>query len=104
TVDESHNNPTKYCLLAHPSGKRSPLGEKHAHLCGDVPLEKPPLERFTALNICKFTATWFVSYSLLFAEKRQKEQTKWQIQSLCQTDLAHFLRVDGCGESSKCAL
>ncbi len=39
--------------------------------------------------MCKFAATWFVSSSLLCAEKRQKEQTKGQIQRLCQTDLAH---------------
>jgi hypothetical protein len=30
--------------LAQHSGKRSTLGEKHAHLSGQVPVEKPPLE------------------------------------------------------------
>ncbi len=35
--------------------------EQHNHWL----LEKPPLERFTALDICKFTAKWFVSCSLL---------------------------------------
>src|SRR6266700_6359505 len=61
--------------------------EQHNHWL----LEKPPLERFTALDMCKFTATCFVSYSLLFAEKRQKEQTKWQIESLCRTFSPFFL-------------
>jgi hypothetical protein len=37
TVDESHNNLTKYCLLAQLSGKRSPLREKLAHPCRQVP-------------------------------------------------------------------
>jgi hypothetical protein len=36
-VDESYNNPTKHRLLAQHSGKRSPLREKRAHLCGEVP-------------------------------------------------------------------
>jgi regulation of enolase protein 1 (concanavalin A-like superfamily) len=48
-------------------------------------LEKPPLERFTVLDICKVTAKWFVSCSLLLAEKKQKEQMKWQIESIMRT-------------------
>ena len=41
--------------------------EQHNHWS----LEKSPLERFTALDICKFTAKWLVSCSLLLAEKRR---------------------------------
>jgi hypothetical protein len=67
--------------------------EQHNHWL----LEKPPLERFTALDICKFTAKCFVSCSFLLAEKRQKEQMKWQIESLCRTDLAHFFLWTGDG-------
>jgi hypothetical protein len=38
TVDEPHNVPSeKHRLLAQPSGKRSTLGEKHVHPCGEVP-------------------------------------------------------------------
>lgn len=46
-------------------------------------MKKLPLERFTELDICKFMAKWFVSYSPLFAEKRQKEQMNGEIESLC---------------------
>jgi hypothetical protein len=42
-----------------------------------------------AHRFCQFTAKWFVSYSLLLDEKRQKEQMNWQLQRLCRTDLAH---------------
>jgi hypothetical protein len=57
------------------------------------------MSRFLALDMCKFAATCFVSSSLLCAEKRQKEQTNWQIQRLCQTDLAHFFVETGAGKA-----
>ena len=56
-------------------------------------LEKPPRERFTALDMCKFTAKWFVSCSLLCAEKRQKEQMHWQMENITRT-FSPFFRVD----------
>ena len=56
-------------------------------------LEKPPLERFTALDMCKFTAKWFVSCALLGAEKRQKEPLSWQIEDITRT-FSPFFRVD----------
>jgi hypothetical protein len=54
------------------------------------PSKKLPTERFTARGGWKFTAVWFVSCSLRLAEKRQTEQMRWQIESLCWTDLARF--------------
>jgi hypothetical protein len=45
-------------------------------------LEKPPRERFAALDMCTFTAQWFVSCALLCAEKRQKEHMNWQIEDI----------------------
>src|SRR6266568_6357437 len=84
-------NEQKRPKVFEPSKNGSPLSQKMDEPWSYVPLEKPPLERFTALDMCKFTATCFVSYSLLFAEKRQKEQTKWQIESLCRTFSPFFL-------------
>ena len=56
-------------------------------------LEKPPRERFTALDKCKFTAPWCVSCALLGAEKRQKEHMHWQMEHITRT-FSPFFRVD----------
>ena len=56
-------------------------------------LEKPPLERCMALDMCKFTAQWFVSWALLWAEKRQKEHMNWQSKHITRT-FSPFFRVD----------
>ena len=55
TVDESHNGlDEKHHLLAQLSGKRSPLGEKHAHPCGEVSLRTWLLKRLPELDGYKF--------------------------------------------------
>ena len=51
TVDELHNVLSeKHRLLAQPSGKRSALGEKYAHLCGEVPMDKERVPVRVALD------------------------------------------------------
>ncbi len=74
--------------------------EQHSHWS----LENPLLERFSVLDVWKFAATGFVSSSLLCAEKRQKEQTNWQIQRLCQTDLAHCFVETGADQARNARL
>jgi hypothetical protein len=41
---------------------------------------------------------------VLLRDLRQREQTKWQIQRLCQTDLAHFCVETGMGKARAGAL